>query len=1411
MKLGLDGQRPGKTDSRDELHSSAPSLVGGAQPNPTLQSPNTMPKLEVGGLSRQQALQLVRAFADAIGARSENQLFAHINGLSAAASRASFGITGEPNDTSLDPGARELIRQLRGPLADLFYAESLSELLDKVPSQRAYAHQVSTFKAEFADAKANGSVAALAERWAELELPSRFRNQLISALTAGATKKDSAPWLAAIKFWQRSAEKFPAYAEEAIGRELFVVCHNKAAEAAFARGDQAAGFPLLAEGVRQAKAYLTQLAGGDASSTFELLNRHHDDHATLNGEVLAGIGKAFLLISREAKKGALSPELRRLLDAEIRARGPAPTNREEARDALELSYRYYQAAYDTDFHYYPGINAVYRLRERGENEEADKLAKLVALSCKQAGGRESSDYWALTTQVELALINRDNHELAALLPLMLGQADEAWKIDSTLINLRSVVLAPRVGSEDTRVLELVCDALQHRVDWLSLPGGLRSAAKSLQADPPDVKAALEQLKGLEQVLKSLAGGQALPPGGAVSNAVSGALQQLTGGAGPAEFAGIVRSLEEASTLQARHNDAKDPKREWISRLSIAAAELGAVPEGSLKVADLKLAQQFREDLNAISPPEKRGDPSVFDQLKALYPKWKDKLPEAKAVLLTRAWLTISDNMQKLTTGSAIPGNVQFGGLIPDTTITRKSMQLLNAILEARGLAHDSDRQRVYDGVHTLVEDLYGLVDPKTGRRKYEDMEGHDHHILEARERNKYEFAQIHASGENQSDIAVGWALRSGDCRPTNQTLGMACALNRQNVFRDLMKRASHSEEALGEARAWLSKQVRLANFVYSAPIEMEQKYKWKKGAGGLPIRSDRVQDVEDHHKGFELTMAHNDLLDLQAPIVVLDAFYNELYPNKYATYKAEQIFDEHGVFGGEMGITDDRGKKIPFWARPTGYSGQAFKEDGGGADEVLCCGFVVESLTAAGVLGQPERLLGLASDLADLTVGGGTKAVVDALIKNRELFEQGTLMIRRGWEQRLQGLALDPTSSFLGGAQRRMTAGELQGLPRAKIEEQLGAPLSETKWAALKSASSQEIVTDPLLAGAPQLDALPLLTLMLYLSDLRRGEDIDRVILRLLDGTDAAGLSQLTSLILVGEEAALTALGVSAEGRVVPPENLAADTKKVLEDFRARRHDDSKIVRQDVGISKGAAQWLLEQLGPGSPKELLHSIAAGSGLAEFAHVTHNSWKAGKDADLADPTNPFLGAAPRRVQFTAEVQARALEGRSALAKFLGIEAAAISDAKLNTLATSTPRMDQAVVHDQFAPFEEVVARQPGGGAAFVGRNVVPLVVLAEYLLLRHPQATESRAQLESLLGGLLKGTNAALLDELADFQNAGYKAAMLASSVEGGGQRHRSARADNLGSKYLYERARSAALSALSWLAEVRRREVSAGH
>src|SRR5205823_9894934 len=89
--------------------------------------------------------------------------------------------------------------------------------------------------------------------------------------------------------------------------------------------------------------------------------------------------------------------------------------------------------------YYPGVNAINLLIQKGDAEalkKVERLLPLVSFAVERRGGASSRDYWDLATDLELACIGEDWATANRILPKAILAATNSFKTATTLGNLR---------------------------------------------------------------------------------------------------------------------------------------------------------------------------------------------------------------------------------------------------------------------------------------------------------------------------------------------------------------------------------------------------------------------------------------------------------------------------------------------------------------------------------------------------------------------------------------------------------------------------------------------------------------------------------------------------------------------------------------------------------------------------------------------------------------------------------------------------------------------------------------------------------------------------------------------------------------------------------------------------------------
>jgi tetratricopeptide (TPR) repeat protein len=141
---------------------------------------------------------------------------------------------------------------------------------------------------------------------------------------------------------------------------------------------------------------------------------------------------------------------------------------------LDMAIETYTKGFEAEpADYYPGVNAVTLLLQKGDEQamsEIDRLAPLVTFAAVRQGGEKANDYWTVVTVLELACINRDYALAQRCLPRALALGNEDWMFDTTARNLR---LVEQLRNEE--------DGIEHVGQIASQ---LEAAANNLKGEQP---------------------------------------------------------------------------------------------------------------------------------------------------------------------------------------------------------------------------------------------------------------------------------------------------------------------------------------------------------------------------------------------------------------------------------------------------------------------------------------------------------------------------------------------------------------------------------------------------------------------------------------------------------------------------------------------------------------------------------------------------------------------------------------------------------------------------------------------------------------------------------------------------------------------------------------------------------------
>jgi len=134
--------------------------------------------------------------------------------------------------------------------------------------------------------------------------------------------------------------------------------------------------------------------------------------------------------------------------------------------ALDDAIEAYTKGFESDPRdYYPGVNAVNLLVQKGDADalkEADRLVPMVSFAVARRGGASSTDYWDLATVMELSSIGGDWTLATRVLPKVLAAGKVSWMIETTMKNLNLLKAAREREGQAPVQLDQMLGYLQKR-------------------------------------------------------------------------------------------------------------------------------------------------------------------------------------------------------------------------------------------------------------------------------------------------------------------------------------------------------------------------------------------------------------------------------------------------------------------------------------------------------------------------------------------------------------------------------------------------------------------------------------------------------------------------------------------------------------------------------------------------------------------------------------------------------------------------------------------------------------------------------------------------------------------------------------------------------------------------------------
>lgn len=172
----------------------------------------------------------------------------------------------------------------------------------------------------------------------------------------------------------------------------------------------------------------------------------------------------------------------------------------------------------------------------------------------------------------------------------------------------------------------------------------------------------------------------------------------------------------------------------------------------------------------------------------------------------------------------------------------------------------------------------------------------------------------------------------------------------------------------------------------------------------------------------------------------------------------------------------------------------------------------------------------------------------------------------------------------------------------------------------------------------------------------------------------------------------------------------------------------------------------------GRKKASVLNMIMGSIIDKVACRSHETWKKERDADLANPANPFLGWAEEDIRLNNAMKSLSDGDLEEILKE-AVPNAMVSPDKLEAIRNG--QEGTVIADSRYMPYDQLISSQKDGGTRAEGECALPPLVASLYL------ADFRRGEdLKILLDGLENGTDRKGLEELQKIQHVASMAAKV---------------------------------------------------
>ena len=222
------------------------------------------------------------------------------------------------------------------------------------------------------------------------------------------------------------------------------------------------------------------------------------------------------------------------------------------------------------------------------------------------------------------------------------------------------------------------------------------------------------------------------------------------------------------------------------------------------------------------------------------------------------------------------GNIDYGGQLHDHVVNRWDIDVAKKILDYLELSENDDFNHFNEVIDNIIRNKYGT-------KSLEDLSSPEHKEFDIFMKNFNKIMSVQKQTDSRTNIMVDFYLGKGDCRQhayTKQLFFDVWKINRVNHYLESAYKALNKNnqkeyiEATNKAKEMINLQMMVFDSTIKSAIKITDKYSPVRNTSGELIKSDNIEEVEDHTWNGLVKFNDDESID---EFFMTDSFYQNEY------------------------------------------------------------------------------------------------------------------------------------------------------------------------------------------------------------------------------------------------------------------------------------------------------------------------------------------------------------------------------------------------------------------------------------------------------------------------------------------------------------------------------------------------------